>query len=254
MIDLHSHVLPGIDDGARSIEEAVGIVAAAARDGVAAIAATPHVRDDYPTTATQMLAGVERLREAIAAEGIAITVLPGAELSLEELARRDADELARFGLGGNPSYLLIEFPYLGWPLRLASDVARLVRAGLTPVLAHPERNDEVQRNPASLAPLVDGGALVQLTASSITRALGPAAAKAASELLRLRLAHLVATDAHAPSLGRVGLKAAAAAVRDERLGTWLTEEIPAAMVSGDRLPDRPSSRRRARVFRGALRR
>ena len=254
MIDLHSHVLPDIDDGARSVEEALQIVAAAARDGVTAMAATPHVREDYPTTAAEMLSACDRLREAIAAEGIAITLLPGAELSLEELDRRDADELARFGLGGNPSYLLLEFPYLGWPLRLASDVARLVRAGLTPVLAHPDRNDEVQRNPASLAPLVDGGALVQLTASSITRALGPAAAKAASELLRLRLAHLVASDAHAPSLGRVGLKAAAAAIRDEHLGTWLTEEIPAAIVGGDRLPDRPSSGRRAKLFRGGLRR
>jgi protein-tyrosine phosphatase len=249
VIDLHSHVLPGLDDGPRSIEESLRIVADAAREGVAAIAATPHVRDDYPTTSAQMLAGVDRLREAIAAERIPITLLAGGELSLEEMDRRDADELARFGLGGNPRYLLLEFPYLGWPLRVASDVVQLVRAGVTPVLAHPERNDEVQRNPSALAPLVLAGALVQLTASSIARTLGPAASNAASELLRLRLAHLVASDVHSPSLGRSGLNAAAAELRDERLAAWLTEEVPAAIVEGGALPERPPSRRRRSLFR-----
>lgn len=97
MIDLHSHVLPGIDDGARDREEAIAICRAAAADGIRVIAATPHVRNDYPTTVEVMEQAVRELQ--VAAQGI-LRVLPGAELDLQEL-ERPVEELARFGLGGN---------------------------------------------------------------------------------------------------------------------------------------------------------
>jgi protein-tyrosine phosphatase len=254
VIDLHSHVLPGLDDGARSIDESLQILADAAREGITAIAATPHVRVDYPTTAAQMLAGVEELRERIATEGIPVTLLPGGELDLEELDGRDDHELTQFGLGGNPRYLLLEFPYLGWPLRLPSDVSRLVLEDVTPVLAHPERNADVQRTPSALEPLVRHGALVQLTASSLTGALGPPASKAAFEILRLGLAHLVSSDVHSPAIPRAGLQAATAALRDERLASWLMCEVPAAILDDASLPERPPSRDRHSFFRRRRRR
>ncbi len=115
MIDLHSHILPGLDDGAVDLADALEIARAAAADGITAIAATPHVREDYPTTADAMESGVRYLRAALEREGIGIELLPGGEVSLEQLDRLSHDELRRFGLAGNPSFLLIETPYWDFP-------------------------------------------------------------------------------------------------------------------------------------------
>ena len=108
MIDLHSHVLPGIDDGAADLDEAVGICEAAAVDGIEVIAATPHVRHDYPTTPAQMEAALVQVQAAV---GDRIRVVGGGELDLGELGR-PREELARFGLGGSRT-LLVETPYVG---------------------------------------------------------------------------------------------------------------------------------------------
>jgi protein-tyrosine phosphatase len=253
MIDMHSHILPGVDDGARSIEESLMMIADAARDGVTAMAATPHVRTDYPITAHEMEAGVERLQHAAAAASLEVDILPGGEVDVEELRRRDGKELARFGLGGNRRYLLLEFPYRGTQLSLQSDVTRLVASGITPVLAHPERNDEIQKRPADLESLVHAGALVQLTASSITGAFGRVARETALALLGLELAHLAASDAHSPSVGRASLRAAVAAL-DDPIAEWLMRDVPAAIVSDTELPERPlgaatRQRRGLRVWR-----
>ena len=150
MIDLHSHILPGVDDGPATLDGSLVIARAAVADGIETIAATPHVRWDYPTTADEMLRGVEALAEALAAEGIPLRVVPGGELDLGELQHLDEEELRRFGLGGNPEYLLVEFPYTGWPLGLAETVFQLATARITSVIAHPERNAEVQASPERL--------------------------------------------------------------------------------------------------------
>ncbi|MGH3002782.1 MAG: CpsB/CapC family capsule biosynthesis tyrosine phosphatase, partial [Gaiellaceae bacterium] len=155
MIDLHSHVLPGLDDGAADLEEALSICRAAAADGIEVLAGTPHVRSDHGTTADSMEAALAELRDAA---GDLIRLVPGGEVDLAELSR-PAEELARFALGGNPRYLLVETPYVGWPLDLAERLFRLRASGVTPVLAHPERNYEVQSRPDLLESVVAGGTL-----------------------------------------------------------------------------------------------
>ncbi len=244
MIDLHSHVLPGLDDGAESLEAAVEIVRAAGADGIRVLAATPHVRDDYPTRPEQMEAALAQVRAAAA--GLGVELLPGGELALDALARLDEDSLRRFGLGGNPRYLLVETPYYGWRIDLGETLFGLRTRGLTPVLAHPERNSEVQANPDLLAPVVAGGTLVQLTASSVDGRLGRRPRDAARALLDLGLAHMVASDAHAPTVRAIGMRAACAAIGDEALARWLTEDVPRAVVEDAALPPRPASRRRRR--------
>jgi protein-tyrosine phosphatase len=239
LIDLHSHVLPGLDDGARDVEEAVAICRAAAADGVEVLAATPHVRRDYPTTADEMEAALARVR---AAAGGVVELVPGAELALEELDRPPA-ELRRFGLAGNPRYLLVETPYYGWPLDAADRLFRLRAAGITPVLAHPERNGEVQARPELLEAVVAGGTLVQLTAASVDGRLGRASRAAASRLLELGYAHLIASDAHAPTVRAIGMRAAAGAVGDEALARWLTDGVPRAIVEDAAVPERPAPAR-----------
>lgn len=249
MIDLHSHVLAGLDDGAADLDEAVAICRAAAADGIEILAATPHVRDDFPTTPEQMESALDALRAA--ADGI-VRLVPGGEIALEQL-ERPLDELRRFGLGGSDSYLLVETPYIGWPLGIADALFRLRSAGIVPVLAHPERNPDVQHRPEILEPLVAAGTLVQVTAASVDGRLGGAARRCVRALLERRLAHLVASDAHSPRVRAIGMRAAAEAVGDEFLARWLTYEVPRAIVDGSPLPARPESRpRRFHGLRRAL--
>jgi len=244
LIDLHSHVLPGLDDGSRTLDDALLLCEAAAQDGITTLAATPHVRHDYPTTPEQMEAALAALREA----GPPVEVVPGGELDLEELGR-PKEELRRFGLGGRPDLLLVETPYVGWPLDLAERVFRLRVQGFRVVLAHPERNPDVQARPELLEPLVADGTFVQLTAASVDGRLGPAARRCSQTLLDRELAHLVASDAHGPSIRAVGLRAAVREVGEE-LGRWLTEAVPRALLDGAEPPPRPVVRaRRRRWFR-----
>jgi protein-tyrosine phosphatase len=228
-------VLPGLDDGAADLDEALSICRAAAADGIEAIAGTPHVRRDYPTTAGEMESALALLRSAA---GGVIDVLAGGELDLDELGRPDA-ELARFGLGGNPRYLLVETPYYGWPFDFAQTTATLLDRGFTPVIAHPERNPDVHRRPELVAQLVELGALVQVTAESIDGRAGRRTRASAFALLEQGCVHLIASDAHSPSVRGAGLTAAANAVGGPALARWLTDTVPRAIVEDAPLPPRP---------------
>ncbi|HEV8459112.1 MAG TPA: CpsB/CapC family capsule biosynthesis tyrosine phosphatase [Gaiellaceae bacterium] len=234
MIDLHSHVLPGLDDGAADLDESLAICEEAAADGITVMAATPHVRYDHPTTASTMESALAEVRRV--AEGI-IEVFPGGELDLAELDR-PLDELRRFGLGGNPGVLLVETPFSGWPLDLGDRLFRLRAAGFATVLAHPERNAEVQRRPELLEPLVAAGVLVQLTASSVDGRYGGRSHASCFELIERGLAHLIASDVHG-ELRAGGMSAAAEAVGDEELAHWLTDDVPRSIVERTTTPPRP---------------
>jgi protein-tyrosine phosphatase len=253
VIDLHSHILPGLDDGAHDDDESLAIARAMAEDGIRVVAATPHVRDDYPTRPDAMEGALARLREAIARAGIDIDVRPGGELALDQFSRLDLETLQRFGLGGNNRVLLIEYPYTGWSPDLEIICGRLRDDGVVPVIAHPERNPEIQRNTAALETLVREGALIQLTAASVDGRLGRIPAQCARRLLELELAHLIASDAHSAGVREAGLSAAADAVGGGALARWLTSEAPEAILEGVELPARPSGPRRRRGFLGRVR-
>jgi protein-tyrosine phosphatase len=244
LIDLHSHILPGLDDGARSLDDALEIARGAVADGITAIAATPHVRADYPTTADAMESGVRQLRAALERESLELDLLPGGEVSLEQLDRLSHDELRRFGLGGNQRYLLIETPYSNWPLAFRDIVLRLTTENITPVIAHPERNVAVQADIGKVADLVHGGALIQITAASIDGRLGSRARACARKLLAAELVHMVGSDAHTAGVREVGLSTACEAIDDPRLARWLTEHVPAAIVRNAELPARPMPKRK----------
>lgn len=239
MIDLHTHILPGVDDGARSLQEARELASAAAAEGVEAIAATPHVRSDYPTRAERMEHGVAELRRDFAAQGIAVEILHGGEIELGRLWEIPREELVRLSLVQTGRYLLLEFPYRGWPLGLTSAILKLRGMGMTPLLAHPERNPAVQDHPERLAPLVEKGAIVQVTAASVDGRLGGASQNAAERLLELRLVHVLASDAHGPHIRASGLASAAERLGDPELARYLTTEAPAAIVRGEPLPPLP---------------
>jgi protein-tyrosine phosphatase len=248
LIDLHSHILPGLDDGARTIEDSREIATRAAAEGIVAMAATPHVRSDYPTTAEQMESGVADLRRDFAEADIPVEVLHGAEIALDRIPDMPADELERLSFAQKGAYVLLEFPYHGWPLGLETLIFALRARGPTPILAHPERNAEVARNPERVEVAVRAGALVQLTAASLDGRIGTTSKRTAERLLELRYADIVASDVHAPGMRDGGLAAAVAALGDEGLARYLTEEAPAAVVAGEPLPERPAAARRRRRF------
>jgi protein-tyrosine phosphatase len=245
VIDLHSHILPGLDDGARTLEDSLAIARAAVEDGIRVLAATPHVSERYPTAPDEMERALAQVREALEGAGIPLEVLGGAELALDRLPGLEGDALRRFTLGAT-RWLLLETPYYGWPLDLGDRLFELQAAGLAAVLAHPERNGEVQAQPERLRPLVERGLLVQVTAASVDGRLGRRARDTALLLVDRGLAHMVASDAHTADVRAVGMAEAAQAVGDESLGRWLTEEVPAALLSGTPPPPRPEPRRRRR--------
>jgi protein-tyrosine phosphatase len=239
VIDLHTHILPGVDDGSRTLEDALAMARTALADGIGAVAATPHVRDDWPTSADAMERGVALLRNAFGNAGIPLQVLTGGEIDLHQLGVLPESELQRFGLGGNADFLLVEFPYYGWPLGLLNHVLALRERGVTAVLAHPERNAEVQSNPERLRALVNSGALCQVTAASLDGRIGKRSRACGLRLVESELAQLVASDAHTPDVRGIGMSGAARALGDEALARWLTHEVPAAIVGGAPIPPRP---------------
>jgi protein-tyrosine phosphatase len=178
------------------------------------------------------------VRQAVASAGLPLEVRPGGEIAIDRIRRLSAEERSRFGLGGNPDYLLVEFPYYGWSLELAERLFELREVGITTVLAHPERNSDVQARPELLQDLVDAGTLVQITAASVDGRFGRRTRVTALRLLELRLAHLLASDAHAPGFRATGLSAAAASLEDDALARWLTVDVPRAILRGEPLPER----------------
>jgi protein-tyrosine phosphatase len=245
LIDLHSHILRGIDDGARTLEDSFEIARAAVSDGITVIAGTPHVRDDWPTDAGVMENRVSELRAELEQAGIPLDVCGGGEIAMDWLARLPVEELRRFGLAGNPNYLLVETPYYGWPLGLPDALFSLRASGITPVLAHPERNAEVQLRPETLVPLVQSGVLIQVTAASVDGRIGRRAQECGLRLVQQGLVHMLASDAHHASVRAVGMAEAAQAVGGGPLAEWLTREVPAAIVGDTQVPPRPERRARS---------
>jgi protein-tyrosine phosphatase len=243
VIDLHSHILPGLDDGVATLEEARELARRSVAEGVTAIAATPHVREDYPTTAEQMEAGVEELRVDFVAQGIEVEILRGAEIAIDRLPGLNEEELSRYTLAQSGKYLLLEFPDAGFWRRLTRAVLWVRGAGLVPVLGHPERNREVQVELDRLEPLVTAGAIIQVTAASLDGRLGRSSQRTAQAMLKAGLVHLLASDAHGPSIRQGGLAAAADAVGDKGLARYLTEEVPRAIVAGEPVPERSVTRK-----------
>lgn len=199
MLDMHCHILPGIDDGARTWEDSLAMARAAAAAGVTHLVATPHYMEGtYENFRAQVLERVDQLRERLAGADIPLEVFPGTEayLSPDLPARVRAGEVMTVNDGGR--HLLVELPYVEVPSWAEDVLFQLQVQGVTPVIAHPERNRDLQRNPALLARWVERGVLAQLDAGSPAGRYGRAAREAAARFLARRLIHMAGSDAHAP--------------------------------------------------------
>ncbi|MGQ9556409.1 MAG: tyrosine-protein phosphatase [Desulfurispora sp.] len=235
-IDIHCHILPGLDDGPGTMADAVAMAALAVADGVVTVVATPHV---YPGLYENTPQSIEAVRAQLQAElqqaGLQLEVRIGAEYFLEPgiLGRLVEDDV--LFLNRESRSLLVEFPAQQVPAYAESLFYELFLAGCRPVIAHPERNPELV-NADLLERLVHRGALLQLTAASLTGQMGRSVQKAAEELLARGIVHLVASDAHSCRGRTPQLSAAAqkvAAIGGESIARRLFYENPRRLLKGE---------------------
>ncbi len=236
MIDIHTHILPQVDDGAKSWEMAAEMCRVAANDGITHIVATPHANDEYEYDRPALEQALQRL-QGVAGEWPTLLLGCDFHFSYDNVQAALGDP-GRFAIG-RTGYLLVEFSDFAISPAIGAAVHRLRGAGLTPIVTHPERNAILQRTPQHVLQLIGMGCLVQLTASSLTGFWGEPARKTAEWLLQHQAVHLLASDAHDPvrrppvlSQGRN----AAARLRGPEVAKALVEDNPRAVIAGEPLP------------------
>jgi protein-tyrosine phosphatase len=221
-IDMHSHILPGMDDGAPTDEVAINMAIAAMRDGVDAVIATPHHANGiYENEAPAIMRAVDRLNELLQQRGISLQVLPGQEIRIHDRLLDDLAQMKLMGLN-RTRYLLVEFPYGHLPSASEDLFHELLVQDYVPVIAHPERNEVLSSNPDILARFIAMGALSQVTSRSLNGGFGFKAQKSAFVMCRRKLCHFVASDAHNDGSRTIGLREAYELLV-RRLGTGIVE-------------------------------
>ena len=271
MIDLHNHILPGLDDGPQTFEESIEMCQIGFRDGIRMIVATPHTLNSvYETSRSTILAKVRELNAAIhekifsapspfpelpagsetrqpnkpgpeflhdSSGQMSLKIIPGADVyfSEEVLSQRSQDKITTIADGGK--FLLLEFPSWGVPYRAEAVLFDLLARRITPIISHPERNLEIARRPQRYTNMVQMGCLGQITAASLMGDFGRDARQAAENLLRKNLVHFIASDAHSangrPPVLSEGVRAAAKIVGKEQARKMVTE-YPQAILEGHR--------------------
>ncbi len=243
MIDIHTHILPGVDDGVKTEDEAVEFARVAAGDGVRTIVATPHCREGFfVNERAAVLEHVERLRRRLASEAIQIELLPGAEVHIgPDLVERIGDGRAPT-LGDNGKTLLFELSLSQYPVELENLVFQLHLKGILVVFAHPERIRFFQDDMTRYESLVRLGAWGQITTGSIVGGFGSTAQEFSEELLRKGLVHVLATDAHNVR-GRPPLMTPAIAAMEPLIGREraesMADHVPRELLAG-RKPELPA--------------
>jgi len=242
VIDLHCHVLAGIDDGPETIAGSMALARASVAAGTSTLVATPHVSWRYPNDADTILAHVQELRERLATEGVKIELRAGAEIAMTQLPELKPSELSRLRIGGG-EWLLVEPPFTPVATALEQILWDLQRHGHRILLAHPERCPAFHRDPQMLGSLVRGGVLTSITAGSLVGRFGGAPRRFALELVREGLVHNVASDAHDVAGRAPGLAAEIEQAGLAPLAEWLTDAVPAAILNGEAIPSRPQFER-----------
>ncbi len=236
MIDLHCHPLPGVDDGAKTLEVAVAMCRMAAADGITHLVATPHSNYKYHYDREANLAKLKELQEAAGSE---IKLLLGCDFNLSFDNLQRLPEKGRDYTVNGTTYLLVEFAEFFVPEQMTNVLYEIEVSGLTPILTHPERNPVFQRKPELLAEWVGRGYLAQVTAKSMTGGFGSKALRLAEQWLRQNLIHFFATDAHdlnyrPPILSECYQKVAE--LRGKGTADLLLCHNPLAVIEGKPLP------------------
>ena len=239
MIDIHCHILPGLDDGPESLDESLDLCRTAAADGVSCIVATPHYKPGtYVFTGPRIIESVNVLQAAVHSIGLDIRLLPGAEVTVSPEMSADLKRGGHLTLNQG-RYFLAEFSPLSVPAGWDTFLLSFQKEGLTPIIAHPERNAWFVHHPEALAAAVQGGVKLQLTAMSLTGEFGCVSRDFAIDLLQQNLVHVIASDGHSinsrpPRLSEA-VRLAADLVGRQRAEALVTTN-PRAIIEGRPIP------------------
>lgn len=247
--DIHCHLLPGIDDGARTLEEALEMARMAVEDGIGTIICTPHQLGNYRQNGgTAVRRAVDKLQSYLQQQAIPLQILPGGDVRIDE----DLVEGVRTGevlsLGDHGKHVLLELPHeLYFPIQPLLE--QLSRHGVVGILSHPERNHGILKNPAVLGPLVDAGCLMQVTAGSLCGTFGAESKRLAEQMLADGLIHFLASDGHGSRFRRPILRRAferASELAGRETAEELCQSNPRLVAEG---LDVPAGRRRSQSRR-----
>jgi protein-tyrosine phosphatase len=249
VIDLHSHILPGLDDGAKTLQESIEMGLIGFKDGIRTVVATPHTLNGvYQNDRSTILAKVQELNSAIKQLGvqetqsvISLVVLPGADVHFTEDLLNQLESGNAITTGDYGKYLLLEFPVQGIPYGVEEVLFQLMIRGITPIISHPERNLEITLKPQRYFEMIKVGCFGQVTAMSLTGGFGGDVKRVAEKLLKARLVHIIASDAHSqnsrPPILSSAVRAAARIVGEEEAHKMVTE-YPQAILNGQ-IPNIP---------------
>lgn len=239
MVDLHNHMLPELDDGARNWDEATAIAKAAKADGISAIVCTPHwVLNRYENDATTIIAKVHQLRQVLKAQRIRLQVHPGAEIHLDPSFLDGIDHSRLLTINDTGRYALLELPMYVNPGTVEPLLDRFLEDGVVPVIAHPERYLWTASHLDKFEAWVRRGMLIQLTAASLLGHFGRDIERLSVEFLRRRWVHVLATDSHGLKLRSPVLSQArdrAAEVVGRRRARRLVSDHPRRIAAGQPL-------------------
>ena len=241
MVDIHCHILPGIDDGSKSWEITAEMCRMAAQDGITHIVATPHSNDTWAYSRERFTEMLGHLHDA--GEG-KLTFSLGCDFHFSYDNIKDALVNPRRYTIGDTQYLLIEFSDYGIPPSVKEDVLSLRSNGMVPIITHPERNRPLLNHPETVLELVEEGCLVQVTANSVTGAWGARSKKMLEWLLHRKAVHVIASDAHNLDR-RPPIMSKARDLVAEMVGVEVAEALvtgnPAAIVEGEPISSAVSS-------------
>jgi len=252
VIDLHTHVLPGVDDGPATVEGSLELARLAAERGTTEIVATPHVSWDVPTSAATVAEGVAALQPRLDEEGIAIRLRTGGELAISRATELDDEELRGLRLGGG-EWILAECPLSSAATGFDALLHHLQARGNRILLAHPERSPVLQRDPAKLRAFLDAGMLASITAGSLVGRFGSTVQRFTHDLVEEGLVHNVASDAHDARRRPPGMAGPLREADADLPGLadrteWMCVDVPRAILDGGPVPRPPGDapRRRSR--------
>lgn len=245
MIDIHHHLLPGVDDGSKDMEQTLAMLEMAVADGVTHIAATPHANNTYHYDRNAHEALLQSVREQMPehlASRITLGLGSDFHLTYDNVEAAKANP-AYFSINGK-GYLMVELPDHAIPRTTPEALYELRIAGMTPVLTHPERNKTIQQDINMLKPWMQGGLLLQVTATSLTGVFGKTSQKIAYELMDRNWVHVIASDAHGTGRRNPVLSEARLSVANkygEETARRLFHDNPLAAFEGRPLGPQPES-------------